>query len=182
MIKLGVISDTHVPDRARSLDVRVIPFFNREGVQAILHAGDVSIPGILAQLGEVAPVYAVRGNRDWIWLSNLPKQRRLSFMGVEIGLTHGHGNLWNYLLDRPYFMFHGYRHERLFPRLITAFPDVKVIVFGHGHRPLNRWIDGQLLFNPGSPHFPDKKNQPASIGLLHISAEGEVCGEIIELK
>jgi len=182
MISLGVISDTHIPDRARSLDVRVVPLFRQAGVEAILHAGDVSEPGILAQLGEVAPVYAVRGNRDWLWLSCLPKELRANFFGVEIGLTHGHGNLWNYLIERPYFMLHGYQHERLFPRLKKAFPNSRVIVFGHGHRSLNRWVEGQLMFNPGSPHFPDRKSHPASIGLLHISTDGEVEGEIIVMK
>ena len=64
MIRLGVISDTHIPDRARRLNERVIPVFREAGVSAILHAGDVSTPRVLKQLEEVAPVYATRGNRD----------------------------------------------------------------------------------------------------------------------
>ncbi|MBN1147796.1 MAG: hypothetical protein JXA78_11115, partial [Anaerolineales bacterium] len=46
---------------------------------------------------------------------------------------------------------------------------------------LNRWLDGRLLFNPGSPHFLKKKELAPSLGLLHISAEGEVRGEIVNL-
>ena len=56
MIRLGVISDTHSPDRACSLDVRVIPLFRHAGVEEILQVDDVSSPGIVEQLGEVAPV------------------------------------------------------------------------------------------------------------------------------
>jgi uncharacterized protein len=163
------------------MDGRIIPLFRQAEVQAILHAGDVSTPRVLEQLGKVAPVYAVKGNRDWLWLPGLPKELRLSVMDLEIGLTHGHGNLWDYLVDRPYFILHGYRHERLFPRLKKTFPNSRVIVFGHGHCSLNRWVDGQLFFNPGSPHFPDKKGYPSSLGLLHIAAGGVVEGEIIEL-
>lgn len=178
---IGVTSDTHVPDRARRLDPRVISLFESSGVGAILHAGDISMPDVLAQLAEAAPVYAVRGNRDWFGLRGLPLQRRLEFGGVQIGLAHGHGGWRRYLIDRVYFARHGYRHERLIPRLVTSFPDVKVIVFGHGHIPLNRWQNGQLLFNPGSPHFPDRKDLAPSVGFLHISAGREVWGEIAEL-
>jgi putative phosphoesterase len=182
MLTIGVTSDTHVPDRVRRLDRRVISLFGSAGVEAILHAGDISMPGVLAQLAEVAPVYAVRGNRDWFGLRNLSLQRRLEFGGVQIGLAHGHGGWRSYLVDRLYFALNGYRHERLIPRLVASFPDVKVIVFGHGHIPLNHWSNGQLLFNPGSPHLPDRKDLTPSVGFLHISADREVRGEIVELR
>ena len=181
MLILGVIADTHVPDRLREMDAQVIPIFRAAGVAAILHAGDVTGPQVLAQLEEIAPVYAVRGNRDWVLLRRLPFERRLNFADVNIGLAHGHGGWKKYLADKPYFYRYGYRHERLLPRLQAVFPGVQVIVFGHGHTPLNRWENGQLLFNPGSPHFPDMKHTTRSVGLLRITAAGEVEGEIVEL-
>ena len=180
-LTLGVISDTHVPDRVRQLDPQAFQILQTAGVQAILHAGDVSGPQLLAQLEQIAPVYAVKGNRDFLWLPHLPAELRLEFGGVMVGMAHGHGGWKHYLLDRPYFMVHGYHYERLLPRLKKAFPQQRVIIFGHGHAALNQWIDGQLFFNPGSPHLPDNKDLARSIGLLHISAEGEVQGEIIEL-
>src|SRR5687768_1713811 len=100
MLTIGVISDTHIPDRARGLNPRVIPLFQQAQVDAILHAGDISTPRVLEQLSRVAPVYAVRGNRDWVALRRLPKSLRLTFDGVVIGLAHGHGHWWNYLIDR----------------------------------------------------------------------------------
>lgn len=181
MLTLGVISDTHIPDRARQLDRRTLDIFQAAGVAAILHAGDVSTPRVLAELGELAPVHAVRGNRDWLALSQLPYHRRLEFAGVKIGLTHGHGRWWNYVLDRVEYITRGYRLEMFLPRLLQTFPDVRVIVFGHTHRPLEHWVGDVLLFNPGSPHFPDIKSITPSVGLLHIHAGGEVSGEIIAL-
>lgn len=181
MLTIGVTSDTHVPDRVRELDPQVLRIFRAANVAAILHAGDVSGPRVLAQLEEVAPVYAVRGNRDWLQLGQLPKIRRLNFEGVNIGLAHGHGDWKKYLADKPYFYRYGYHPERLLPRLLATFPEAQVIVFGHGHTSLNRWENGQLLFNPGSPHLPDIKHTTRSLGFLHITAAGVVEGEIVEL-
>ena len=156
--------------------------FRSARVETILHAGDVSIPSVLAQLEEIAPVHAVRGNRDWVALGHLPAACRLNVAGVEIGMSHGHGQPLNYLIDRMDYMLRGYRLGIFKPRLLAAFPQAKVIVFGHTHRPLNHWEDGVLLFNPGSPHFPDRKDITPSVGILHISAEGEVEGELCPLE
>ncbi len=180
-LTLGVIADTHIPDRRRMLDARILPTLKERQVKAILHAGDVSAPYVLAAFQQIAPVFAVRGNRDWLWLRNLPEAKKLEFGGVIIGLTHGHGGWLTYLLDRPAFMLHGYYHERLLPRLTKQFQEVDVIVFGHGHLPLNLRIDGKLYFNPGSPHFPARKQIAPSLGFLTIPKEGEVFGEIVEL-
>lgn len=181
MIVIGVIADTHIPDRARRLNPRVLEIFQANDVEVILHAGDISAPYVLEELERIAPVIAVRGNRDWLWLRQLPMKRTLVYQGVCIGLTHGHGGLRDYLRDRVYLLFHEYRHEMLIPRLLTDFPHTRVIVFGHGHVPLNTWMDGKLLFNPGSPHFPQTKRITPSLGLLHLLAGGEVKGEIIPL-
>ncbi len=181
-ITLGVISDTHIPDRVRSLDSRIIPLFTEARVEAILHAGDVCIPRVLVQLERVAPVYAVRGNRDWLTLRSLPLERRLKFADVSIGLTHGHGRWQTYLKDKLYFLSHnGYTDDRLLPRLLAGFPEAQVIVFGHSHFALNRWINDKLVFNPGSPHIANKKEPATSVGFLHLSAEGKVEGEIVRL-
>ena len=182
MITLGVISDTHIPDRARELNQKVIPVFREAVVDAILHAGDISVPKVIDELEQVAPVFAVRGNRDFLAFRNLPMTRNLTFSGVRIGLTHGHGGWLRYFRDRIHFIRFGYKHERILPHILATFPDEKVIVFGHGHLTLNRWRNGQLLFNPGSPTCPENKNLSPSVGLLRITGRGEVRGEIIYLR
>lgn len=181
MLTLGVISDTHIPDRARQLDRRALDVFRAAGVDEILHAGDVSTPRVLTELEGLAPVHAVRGNRDWLALPHLPYHRRLVYCGVKVGLTHGHGRWWNYFFDRVEYLTRGYRLEMFQPRLMQTFPEARVIVFGHTHRPLSLWNGEVLLFNPGSPHFPDIKSITPSVGLLHIHDGGEVVGEIIDL-
>jgi putative phosphoesterase len=181
LVTLGVIADTHIPDRVRELHPNVIPFFREAEVDVILHAGDISVPKVIAELEQVAPVFAVRGNRDFLAFRNLSLTRRLTFSGVKIGLTHGHGSWVRYIWDRIYFLLFGYKHERILPHILATFPDEKVIVFGHGHLTLNQWRNGQLLFNPGSPTCPGKKNLSPSIGLLRICDRGEILGEIIYL-
>lgn len=181
MLTLGVISDTHIPDRARSLERLALDVFQSARVEAILHAGDVSVPRVIAQLEEIAPVYAVRGNRDWVALAHLPYHSLLTFDGVKVGLTHGHGRWWNYMVDRVDYIVKGYRLEMFQPRLMDTFPDAQVIVFGHTHRPLVYWADSILLLNPGSPHFPDIKTIAPSVGLLHLGAGGEVSADIVFL-
>jgi uncharacterized protein len=182
MITLGVLSDTHIPDRTRHLHPDIVPLFRDAGVQAILHAGDVCTPGVLRQLHDVAPVYAVRGNRDWLLLRDLPLERILEFQGIKIALTHGHGRWWNYLADRVAIAMHGVQISFFRPRLQIAFPDADVIVFGHIHRSLNQWVNGQLIFNPGSPHFPDTPEYKPSVGLLYLEEGMRVRGEIVALS
>src|SRR5260370_27064800 len=56
-MKIGVISDTH-----NFLDPQIPKLF--AGVEHILHAGDIGLPGILQELQDIAPVTAVMGNTD----------------------------------------------------------------------------------------------------------------------
>ena len=182
MITIGVISDTHIPDRAPQLHSQVASVFREAGVQVILHAGDISTPATLEQLNEIAPVHAVRGNRDWVALRHLPFARQTEFGGVIVGLTHGHGPLLDYMRDRMDYILRGYRLQLFVPRLLAAFPAADVIVFGHTHRALNQRVDGKLVFNPGSPHFPDPKTSAPSVGLLYISDNGTAEGEIRTLS
>ena len=79
-------------------------------------------------------------------------------------------------------MLGGYRLEIFQPRLLAAFPNPRVVVFGHTHRALNHWVNGKLVFNPGSAHFPDIKSEAPSVGLLHIHAGGQVEAEIMYLE
>jgi putative phosphoesterase len=182
LMKLGVIADTHVPDKAKALHPRVLPILRQSGVSAILHAGDITSPGVLDALGEIAPVYAVLGNRDWVFLRRLPLHRTLTFDGVTLGLTHSHGGLRNYIIGKFHYIAEGYNLDRFKPRLLEAFPTASVIVFGHTHRPLIRRVNGKLFFNPGSTCLTDKRDIPPSLGLLYIHPGGQTTGEIVQLR
>ena len=181
MLTLGVISDTHVPDKAPQLNPRVFDIFREARVSAILHAGDISTGNVIAQLEAIAPVHAVKGNRDWAQLSRLPRTLTLDFDGVRIGLAHGHGGVWQYFVGKYYYVTEGYRLDRFKHPLLRIFSGVKSIVFGHTHRPLNQWEGDVLLFNPGSACCADEaKEYLPHVGLLTISA-GTVKGELILL-
>jgi uncharacterized protein len=178
VVTLGILSDTHVPDRVRGLRPAVISIFREARVNAILHAGDISQPGVLVQLQEIAPVYAVRGNRDWPQLQMLPTTLLLEFEDVKVGLTHSHGSLGVYLLDKVRSLVQGGPSERYLRRALIAFPQANVVVFGHTHIPLQRWIDGRLCINPGSAACPDDKAPAPSVGLLRIGPAGSIDAEI----
>ena len=79
---VGVVSDTH-----GFYDPRVPPLL--EGVEHILHAGDIGTGGIIEQLTEIAPVTAVRGNNDLEGAeSEYPEMEMLELAGCRIYLTH----------------------------------------------------------------------------------------------
>lgn len=182
MITLGIIADTHIPDRMPRLNPRILPAFGEAGVQAILHAGDVSVPRVLRQLETVAPVHAVRGNRDWVSLRWLPHRLHLEFGGVKIGLVHGHGNFSRYLAEKPRNLLFGLKEERYINYALSVFPDVDVVIFGHMHRVIIQRVDGKLVFDPGSACCAGDEPKGPSVGLLHIHAEGQVDAEVIYLK
>ena len=97
MATIGVIADTHVPQRLRRLPDGIPAAFR--GVDLILHAGDLNSVRVMAELEEIAPVQAVVGNAD-LFRSGLPLTRVLEIEGRRIGLTHGHGGWARYLVGK----------------------------------------------------------------------------------
>ncbi|HHX78070.1 MAG TPA: metallophosphoesterase family protein, partial [Firmicutes bacterium] len=141
-MKLGVISDTHIPRRAKKIPDEVYRVF--AGVDMIIHAGDLADGRVLKELSLLAPVEAVAGNMDPPELSGeLGYKKMLTVEKVKIGLTHGSGD-------------HGTTLLRAYNTFRDESPDC--IVFGHSHQPYNDMYRGVLLFNPGSP--TDKRRQP----------------------
>lgn len=160
----------------------VLPTFQRAGVQAILHAGDVCVPSVLRELETVAPVNAVRGNRDFVSLPRLPLSLRLEVEGVKIGMTHGHGTFLRYVSEKTHNILKGVKEERYISYVASIFPDMDVIVFGHMHRVVKRTWEGKLVFDPGSACCTDNREKGPSIGLLHINAGGLFEAEVVYLN
>jgi predicted phosphodiesterase len=93
------------------------------------------VPELLDELSGFAPVHAVLGNNDHELVACLPEQLVVDIDGVRIAMIHDSGA----------------RAGRA-GRLHRRFPDAAVVVFGHSHMPMDELgIDGQRLFNPGSP-------------------------------
>ena len=159
--RIGIISDTHVPHF--SFPDAVWTLF--DGVELIIHAGDLSTLSVLSELETIAPVVAVQGNveREEV-IRKLPIKREVVIGHCRIGMVHILGDSRDY--------------ERTARQ---EFPDAHVVVFGHSHIPYNREHNGLLLFNPGSA--TDRRRQPTcSVGMLYIDSEVlSVRGEIIPI-
>jgi uncharacterized protein len=168
MATLGLITDTHVPQRVKALPSRVFDVFR--GVDRILHAGDINSRRVLDQLAEVAPVDAVAGNADLVG-HGLPLTRVIEVEGKRIGLVHGHGGWSRYLRSKVRDRF-GYDEEHYLKIVHGSFGPVDAIVFGHTHRFYQAQRAGILLINPG-PIAPDFYNTLGpQVGLLHLTARG----------
>lgn len=152
MIKIGIISDTHMPGRGRKLPESLIESFR--GVDAILHAGDWLTMDVYEQLAALAPTDGVSGNGDGDDIvRRFGWKKLLEIGGVRIGIVHGHEGPGKTTPERALLAFRGER------------PDL--IVFGHSHIPYHQREGPTLLFNPGSP--TDKRRQPhGSYGIVTI--------------
>jgi predicted phosphodiesterase len=88
-IYIGLIADTHIPERWEQLPAAVFELFAE--VDFILYAGDVGKLWVLDHLGAIAPVIAVHGNDETDEATAaLPYQQVLSVKGRRILLTHAH--------------------------------------------------------------------------------------------
>ena len=84
---IGLISDTHIPDRAKEIPQKVFESF--DNVDLIIHAGDLTSPKVIEDLEKIAPVMAVQGNMDRANGIDLPKAKIIEAEGLKIGVVHG---------------------------------------------------------------------------------------------
>ncbi|HSH60650.1 MAG TPA: metallophosphoesterase family protein [Acidimicrobiales bacterium] len=156
MTRVVVLSDTHIGAGGR----RRLPdgaYRALNGADVILHGGDIVTADLLHELSGFAPTYAVLGNNDHDpELAHLPEDRMEVIGGVRLAMVHDSGPRAG-------------REARMHRR----FPDADVVVFGHSHIPWNQpGVDGQLLFNPGSP--TERRSQPhRTVGVLDLG-DGKV--------
>ncbi|MCM3601242.1 metallophosphatase family protein [Robertmurraya korlensis] len=150
-MKIIVISDTHMPKKAKRLPLQVVSELQQ--CDLIIHAGDWQTIEIYHELLQYGQVKGVFGNVDSEELQGLlPEKLVVDIEGVRIGVVHGHGKRWT--------------TER---RTMEAFADdpVDCIIFGHSHIPILKVVNGILLFNPGS--CTDKRRQPKpSFGIITV--------------
>jgi len=178
---IGVVSDTHVPDRVAGLHPSLLSELMKARVIQILHAGDICTPSVLQALTTVAPVIAVRGNRDWLFAGKLPWRQDFKLGGVTFAMMHGMGNWGKYLAYKFVHATSGYALKNYVPMMRKAAPDANVIIYGHTHFPEIVREDGQLIFNPGSAGPGRRRGCNPTFGLLNILPGGQVEAEIREL-
>ncbi|RQD77123.1 MAG: YfcE family phosphodiesterase, partial [Halanaerobium sp. MSAO_Bac5] len=88
-MKIGVISDTHLPGAGRELPKQLIEELKK--VDLIIHAGDLTEEKYLNSLKSINEVKAVAGNRDSFPLQEKLKEK-LSFevANKQVSVIHGH--------------------------------------------------------------------------------------------
>ncbi len=155
-MKIGVLSDTHIPQMAKKISEKVIELFS--DVDLILHAGDIVDKTVIEELESIAKVEVVKGNMDEPD-NPYPLKKVLNVEEVKIGLIHGYGSPFG-----------------LRDRIRKEFYELDVIVYGHSHKSYNKIENGILFFNPGTP--TDKIFAlHNSVGILEINgsnAEGQI--------
>lgn len=135
-MKIGVISDTH--DNVPKIEA-AIRYFNRIGVEAVLHCGDFVAPFALVPFKELRPkLYLVYGNNDG-------EKKGLRALAAEYGWTLGSMPMEVELGGRKIVMLH--EPDRLEDLRRAARHDL--IVYGHTHKPRASHDDGRLALNPG---------------------------------
>ncbi|MFD6030449.1 metallophosphoesterase family protein [Cellulosimicrobium funkei] len=152
--RLLLLSDTHVPVRARALPDQV--WRAVDDADVVVHAGDwVSADLLDALEARAARLVGVAGNNDGPDLhARLPEVARTTVEGLRLAVVHETGGKDG--------------RER---RADAAFPDVDVLVFGHSHIPWDTTSPGGLrLLNPGSP--TDRRRQPVGTFLTAVVDDG----------
>ena len=150
-MKIGVISDTHGLVRPQVLEVF-------QGVNVILHAGDIGHADVLTKLETIAPVFAVRGNNDRSdWAAGLPTTQ---------------------MVERDQHVFY-ILHEVDDLDLDPAAADFSAVIFGHSHKPSVEFRKGVLFLNPGSAG-PRRFSLPIAVARVEVTPSG-LQPEIISL-
>ncbi|MFF7104645.1 metallophosphoesterase family protein [Streptomyces nigra] len=141
-MRLLLMSDTHLPKRAKALPEPLLAELPRADV--VFHAGDWVDTATLDLLeSRSARLVAVYGNNDGPGLrARLPEVARAELGGLRFGVVHETG-----------------ASQGREARCAARFPDLDVLVFGHSHIPWDTTAaTGLRLLNPGSP--TDRRRQP----------------------
>lgn len=167
-MRIGLISDTHLPLLIRSLD-QLGPQIGEflATVDLILHGGDVIAKPVLDWCEQFAPVLAARGNNDVFEDSRMQPVQYLEREGWRIAMTHDLRPE-----DRP---IHVLREQYFDGR------ELDIIVAGDTHVERLEYREGVVLINSGSPTLPHhKETRLGTLGLLELEP-GRLRAEIIPI-
>ena len=167
-VRIGLISDTHLPSLMRSLD-ELGPVVGEalRGLDLILHGGDVVSPVVLDWCQQFADVLVAEGNNDLFHDARMQEVQLLDVDGWRIGMAHE---------LRP--------ESRPIAQILESAlhgEQVDILVGGDTHVERLEYRDGVLLINSGSPVLPHHLSpRLGTIGILDVT-RGRVHAEIVSL-
>jgi putative phosphoesterase len=146
------------------LNPRVCHLF--DGVQYILHAGDVGDDRVLDDLETIAPVTAVTGNVDGAPTARRPLKWTGTIGGLSLAMTHGH------LLDPADYN----------ASAVEMFRDAspRIIIHGHSHIAKHETLGDVAIINPGAACRPRFRDLP-SVAVLEIAPGGDFFCRFVKL-
>ena len=177
-MRIGLIADTHIPEACDRLPEAVLEAFRE--VDLVMHAGDVYVNSVIAELACVAPVLVAIGNGDEgseYHRHRLEPDERirethlLEVEGLRVGLAHE--------LPTP--------DETPEPAFSNAMEHhfggpVDILVQGHSHVEGTRRFGATLVVNPGSATLPHNlEDRPGTVAILEIYPGGLFSVEIVDL-
>jgi hypothetical protein len=167
-MRVGLISDTHLPSLIRHLDgLGPEPAAFLATVDLILHAGDISTRTVLDWCEQFAPVLAARGNHDVFDDPRLADRQIVELEGWRIGMTHDLRPRTAPVTELAALHFEG--------------AELDVMVAGDTHVEWLEYRDGVVLVNSGSPNLPhNKETRLGTVGLLELE-RGWLRAEIVTL-
>jgi uncharacterized protein len=164
-LRVGLISDSHIPEARARLWDQVFTVF--DGVDCILHGGDIHVIEVIDQLSRIAPTFVARGNGDdgsggrprVADDDRLQESWLLDLGGVRVGITH----------DLPIPEYPPGLTVASAKTRIFGTSAIDVLVYGHSHVESIDVLDGSLCVNPGSPTYPhNRQTQLGTVGFLDI--------------
>ena len=169
-MRIGLLSDTHIPQAAEALPLEITEAF--QGVDLILHAGDIYLASVLDDLERIAPVLAARGDDDWgstLTDRRVQEKHTLELNGQIIWLAHKRPESL-----RSLWWVDSLRHKQT-PATHNGLSIPDIVVYGHEHRTVVQRRDNILFVNPGSPTFLGYRRGLGTVAILEIdSLEAEV--------
>lgn len=168
---VGLVSDTHFPQRCRQLPPAL--FAVLDGVDLLLHGGDVGVLSVLDDLSRLAPVVAVHGNDDTEEAQReLPYRQIVTIAGTRIFLWHSH---YQDPVEEHASRI-GDDMVGKFDRTVVAARQAgaSIAVFGHWHIPLVYARDGITVVNPGAIASGNEftRQLVQTVALLFLTRDG----------
>ena len=184
-MRVGVISDTHIPSVGAQPPAEVAVAFR--GVDLILHAGDIYLPDCIDWLETIAPTYAVEMWADAHFKEDprvVDKTRVLHLEGHTIGVTHDLlvPGMAHEITEHSPLSSHFPPDADLAAALETVFgATVDVVIFGDTHYAVVEEYQGILMVNPGSPSLPKQLRRLGQVAILELEPDHK-SAEILELS